>query len=114
MEDSKELQKEEFLKLKGDQPKVGDVLSTLDGEPLQLSVGSRTEGGRKKVAVFCRAIVDLKRKGWFLENRNRGIICLVLPQSQSRLKKEGDTFLVEKLQVVRYTENGRAILCDVV
>jgi len=105
--------KEAFLKLKTNQPKPGDILTSAEGQPVELSYGSRTEGGVAKEAVFCRAIVDVKRGGWFLEGGNRGIICLILPQAQKRLCKFGNTYLVEKLEVVRYTENGRSMLCEV-
>tara|TARA_B100000809_G_scaffold96786_1_gene95334 strand:+ start:1036 stop:1383 length:348 start_codon:yes stop_codon:yes gene_type:complete len=102
-----------FATLKSQQPQPGDILSTVDGSPVRMTQASRTEGGRPKVAVFCRAFVDIDREGWFLEGGKRGIICLILPQSQKRLQRddEGDLY-AEKLKIVRYTDNGRSILCD--
>ena len=113
--DEQEDTTEEFLKLKQNQPRPGDTLSSVDGQAILLTRVSRTEQGRQKTAVFCRAYADLDHEGWYLEGGKRGIICLILPQSQKRLVTDGDgNMFAEKLKVVRYTDNGRSILCDLV
>lgn len=117
MKTSEELtdRQKKFIELKTNQPSSGDILVSRSGEKVFCSTGQRTEAGKRKRAIFVRAVVDVDKEGWFLENENKGIICLILPYSQPKLTQhDNGDFSCTKLKVVRYTTNGRSLLCEVV
>jgi hypothetical protein len=103
-----------FMKLKKDQPKAGDILCSLNGDLIPLSISNKEEGGVRKKAVFCRVAVEVAANGWFLTSSEKGIVCLILPESQKSLQPIGGTFFVSKLKVIRYTANGKSLLCEVI
>ena len=106
---------EVFEELKKNQPRSGEVLTTVTGKWIRLGVSQKNESGEIKYAMFCRCAIDVEKKGWFLTNKEIGIVCLILPQSQELVvETEDGRFYVRELQVVRYTENGRALLCEVI
>lgn len=111
MNDDKDL----FLKIRKNQPIAGDCLESIDKNPIKLTVRTKNENGEEKTVIFCRAIVDVKQGGWYLSCRDVGIVCMILPDSQKSLVKDGDgDYLVNALKVIRYTRSGRAMLCEVI
>ncbi len=104
-----------FETLKKDEPKVGDELTTLDGSHIRLQVRTKSVGGQVKKQVYCRAAVDVDAGGWVLTNGEVGLVCLILPQAQKRLIRDSEQFFLAKtIQIVRFTPNGGAALCEVI
>lgn len=105
-----------FAQLRTEQPIAGDVLSTATGSPVRISVKSIQDPlrGEHKI-VFCRAKIDTNLKRWVLHDGEAGVVCMVLPNSQTYLKKDSTGGLeAVSLKVVRYTSTRRALLCEVV
>lgn len=101
---------DQFTKIRMEQPKSGDVLTTLDNRDIVLTV---TESGGKK-AVFCKVVVDVDRSGWFLSQGEKGMTCMVMPHAQNELRRDlQGRPVVQRLRAVRYSGSGRALLCEV-
>lgn len=104
-----------FSRLRLEQPIAGDILSSADGKPIRIAVRSKIDSnGESKRIVFCKVKIDVGQGRWVLHDGEVGIVCMILPGSQSRLEKdETGNFKVTSLRVHRYSASGKAILCEV-
>ena len=102
-----------FERLRRRQPRVGDILTTVDNRDIVLKV--RHDPQTKTTAVMCHAMVDVERGGWFLTDREIGLTVLVLPDSQGNLRKSpsGD-FVLQRVEIIRYSPTGKSLLCEVI
>lgn len=115
MSEEKEDTSKLFAVLKKNQPRVGDVLTTANDKWIRLSVKTREEDGKTKMAMSCRCAIDIDKGGWYLTSKEIGIVCLILPQAQDMVIVTDDSrFYVRELKIVRYTENEKAMLCEVI
>lgn len=102
-----------FEEIRRDFPRIGDILDTVTGQPIKLTEESREENGVLKKGIFCRVVVSVEKQGWFASDEGVGVICFILPRAQRELvRNEEGKFTVQKLRVVKYLENGRAILAE--
>lgn len=103
-----------FDRLRLEQPIAGDVLTTADGGPVRVAVRTKMSDGVQKRIVFCRVKIDTVLGRWVLHDGSVGIVCMVMPGSQSRLSvDETGNYQVTSLRVHRYTDSNKAILCEV-
>ncbi len=102
-------------------PKEGDILVTLDGSPAKLIVEITPDVppfiyGR----VYVPEIVGIEL-GWFLQNEENdsfhGWKCVLMPRARADLIKtcglSGETVLVKSLRVIRPSQSGKSLLCEV-
>lgn len=99
-----------FQRLKANQPTSGDILSTPDGEPICLKINR----SKDKPVVYCHAAINVDQEKWVLTEEDIGIICLILPYSWDKIKTHGNSEIVTKLQVRRYTKKGTGILAEII
>ena len=102
-------------------PKAGDILTTIDGGPAILIV--QVEEG-KPPFIYGRAYVSEildSSLGWHLlgdTNRSLGWKCVLMTKARREaLKKcqvtEDNKIKVKSLRVIRPSESGKALLCEV-
>lgn len=102
-----------FERLRRRQPRVGDILTTVDNRDVVLKV--RHDPFSSSTAVMCRAMVDVERGGWFLTEKEIGLAVLVLPESQRNLRKNAEgEYVLKRVEVIRYSETGKSLLCEVI
>jgi len=102
-------------------PKAGDILKTLDGSPAVLIVESQ-EG--KPPFIYGKAFVpeipDIAA-GWYLqsdEDKTRyGWKCILMARARADLIKKiglsGETVVVKSLRVIKHSQSGKSLLCEV-
>ena len=102
-------------------PKEGDILSSASGEPAKLIV-ELNEGmppfiyGRAYVPEIVG--VDVQ---WYLQEGDmdsyHGWKCILMPRARAELIRKigltGDTVEVKSLRVVRPSQSGKSLLCEV-
>ena len=102
-----------FQEIKKYQPQGGEILESLTGKPVVLTVETRDENGVDKKGIFCRAVASVEKDGWFLSDQGVGLVCFIMPNAQKKLTlNEDKKYVVERLRVVRYTRNGSALLTE--
>ena len=113
MEEAVDRSRARFERLRRRQPRVGDILTTVDNRDIVLRVRNDPRTGG--TAVMCRVMVDVGRGGWYLTDQELGMVVLVLPDSQANLRKneEGD-YVIRRAEVIRYAESGKSLLCEVI
>jgi hypothetical protein len=101
-------------------PKAGDVLNTLDGSPALLTVHVEDN---KPPFIFGRAFVNEilgTNLGWYLrgvdDEKNIGWKCVLMTKARREVVKRCNldgVVAVKSLRVVRPSESGKALLCEV-
>jgi hypothetical protein len=101
-------------------PKAGDILATIDGAPAILDV--QTEEG-KPPFIYGRAYVSEilnSSLGWYLHGdtgRSLGWKCVLMTKARREALKKcqvvDDKIKVVALRVIRPSESGKALLCEV-
>ena len=102
-------------------PKAGDVLKTLDGSPAVHTV--QVEEG-KPPFIYGRAYVSEvldQSLGWYLrgdgDDRSLGWKCVLMTKARrealSRCEVHDSKIKVVALKVVRPSESGKALLCEI-
>lgn len=103
------------------QPKDGDVLTTMDGNQALLVVELH-EGSPP--FIYGRAFVPEiigAQVGWFLQGGEQqnfhGWKCILLPRARTELIKkfglQSESMEVKSLKVVRPSQSGKSLLCEV-
>lgn len=103
-----------FQMIKENPPRAGNILRTPHDWDVEVSVVTKTDGDGSKKAMMCRAVVDKERGYWVLSSEQKGIVCLILPESQGKLRKVDGVYVVKALRVIRYHSTGKSMLCEVV
>lgn len=105
-------------------PKDGEILRSIDGTPVALTV--LTDEG-KPPFIYGRAFVSEildENLGWYLrsvhDEKSMGWKCILMTRARRDvIAKCGDTelaagqLLVNALRVVRPSESGRSLLCEI-
>lgn len=110
----------EYQDIVSNPPKAGDVLTTLDGSPALLTVHVEDN---KPPFIFGRAFVNEilgTSLGWYLrgvdDEKNIGWKCVLMTKARREVVKRCDldgVVAVKSLRVVRPSESGKALLCEV-
>ncbi len=116
-------QLEQYQEVVSNPPKAGDILSTINGVPVLLTV--QTEDN-KPPFVYGRAYVNEilgTSLGWYVrgsdDDKNIGWKCVLMTKARREVVKRCGADLatgfvtVKSLRVVRPSESGRALLCEV-
>ena len=112
---------EKYSEITNNPPKEGDVLTTFSGNPAVLVVELK-EG--TPPFIYGRAYVpeiiseDVR---WCLQEENtnsyHGWKCILMPRARSKLlrkvKLDSDTVNVNSLRVVRPSQSGKSLLCEI-
>lgn len=112
---------EEYQRYLDNPPKAGDILSAYGDEPARLDV-ELTEG--KPPFIYGRAYVPCvvgTPLGWFLQpatsDQAHGWKCILLPKAREEcIRKLGVSekiLKVKSLRVVRVSQSGNSLLCEV-
>lgn len=112
---------EEYQKLIDNPPGPGAILTTADGSPVRLD---RTLADGKPPFVYGRAYVPEivgSMLGWFLQSndgkKTHGWKCILLPKARQqcfrKLGMTNEILLVKSLRVVRKSQTGKSLLCEV-
>ena len=89
-------------------PEEGAVMEALNNEA---SVVVETHGGR--LTLRTAAVIDDDCTGWFLDKQRRGVVVLIDGRDHEiLLAKYGSKPIVKRLQVLRHTAAGTAIVCE--
>lgn len=110
--DSDAIRSAKFRSLVHNIPQPGDILTTEDGEPVELIVD--TNGAGKDV-MYCYAHVAQDATGWYLNPGNMGLKVMIAPRSQEvlanlRLESVDKVIQVNALRVVRQSENRKSVV----
>lgn len=102
-------------------PKEGDILMTLDGAPAKLIVELK-EGSPPFIygRLYVSEIVGTEAK-WCLHSESidsfHGWKCVLMPRARAELIRKcglsGDTVTVKSLKVVRQSQSGKSLLCEI-
>ena len=112
---------ERYNEVTNNPPKEGDVLTTFSGGPAVLTV-ELNEGAPPFIygrAYVPEIISDDVR--WCLQEENvssyHGWKCILMPRARTellrRIKLDGDTVNIVSLRVVRPSQSGKSLLCEV-
>lgn len=112
---------QEYDELNNNPPKEGDILETMDDSKAILLV--ELEEGKQPFiygCVFVPVVVGAKL-GWFLQSRDgqgfHGFKCILMPRARAELiRREGlknEVIEVTSLRVVRPSQTGKSLLCEV-
>jgi len=102
-------------------PGAGDILTTIDGSPIVLTVQVEEE---KPPFIYGRAYVSevlSSSLGWYLrgsdDDRAVGWKCVLMTKARREALKnctvDGDRIYVKSLKVVRTSSSGNSLLCEV-
>ena len=102
-------------------PKEGDVLTTLSDELAKLNV-ELVEGSPPFIygRAYVPEIIGSEIK-WCLQSENvesyHGWKCILMPRARGELIRKcglkGDIVMVKSLRVVRLSQSGKSLLCEV-
>ena len=112
---------EQYNQVIDNPPKEGDVLSTLNGEPAKLNI-ELVEGSPP--FIYGRAYVPEivgSEIAWCLQSETiesyHGWKCILMPRARGELIRKcgltGDTVIVKSLRVVRPSQSGKSLLCEI-
>lgn len=114
------LHHDKFEELREHKPVPGDVLESKDKTPVKVYVDTTktSKSGDCQQVMFVNVQIDFECTGWYLTSKNLGLKALILSRSQEYLKSiygdDFDSFLTDKIRVVRYNQAGTALICEVV
>jgi len=112
---------ERYNEVTNNPPKEGDILTTFSGSPAVLTV-ELNEG--TPPFIYGRAYVpeiisdDVR---WCLQEENvssyHGWKCILMPRARTELlrhvKLDGETVEVQSLKIVRPSQSGKSLLCEI-
>jgi len=111
--DSKEEVSRRLKILLANKPLSGTILTTKDGLPVEVRF---EEKDGEDVYVNCS--VDDDATGWFISGLSRGLRCIIMNKSKVQLiarnKGSWNGLKVSKLLVVRRSDSGRSLICELV
>lgn len=103
-----------FEYLRENKPSEGEVVISLDGDPVPV----RVETGFIERKMFVNAIIDDDCTGWYLSSGNRGLKMVLVPEAQEQLIALNYGSLgnlkVSALRVVRASFAGTCLLSTLV
>ena len=102
-------------------PAAGDILTTLDGSPVVMTVQVEEE---KLPFIYGRAYVSevlSSTLGWYLrgvdDDRAGGWKCVLMTKARrealEKCKVTEDKFEIKSLKIVRLSSSGKSLLCEV-
>lgn len=94
-------------------PEAGYALWPKRGESVRVWEDKKREGSVVRRILFCNALYD--ETDWLLVSGQHGLRCLIRWQDHEEipLNAEGEPF-IHRLEVLRATDSGRAVLCKVI
>ncbi len=112
---------EQFKKLQKNKPAPGDILTSLDRNPVSVCVERKwSDAGQLIFMMYVNALIDGDCTGWYLtsEDTRKALKVLILPESQEVLIHNNrgrlDTLIVSALRVIRHNDRGTALICELV
>ena len=112
---------EEFDELIKNPPKLGDVLTSMDGSPVVLAIELKD---KSPPFVYGKAYVSEivgDPLGWFLQSAEsvgfHGWKCILMSRARAQLIQKcgllSEVAEVKSLKVIRYSASKKSILCEV-
>ncbi|KKM87705.1 hypothetical protein LCGC14_1266100 [marine sediment metagenome] len=102
-------------------PKAGDILISMDASPVLLVI--ETVEGSAPFVYGCAFVPEVvgSELGWFLQSVDsegfHGFKCILMPRARTelirRLGLSNDIIEVKSLRVVKTSQSGKSLLCEV-
>jgi len=87
-------------------PEPGEILESKDGNFVQ--VQTDTTNGRTK--AWATAVIDEDATGWWLSEKPNGVKCMIDEKDHAMIKY----WRIKRLRVVRKSQKGTCLICEVV
>lgn len=111
----------EYTEVSDTRPEDGTILKTIDGSPAKLTVEISED---KPPFIYGRIFVPEIMSvpvGWYLHTADmetyRGWKCILMPRARKDLIKkiglDGDHVFVQSLRVIKPSQSGQSLLCEV-
>lgn len=104
----------EFSKLIKNLPKKGKIITSEDGEMVNVFADWKERDNKPFCVYYCRAKIDKDATGWYLHNEDFGLVCLLAMFSYERLIEKGSDKFVQEIKVMRKTKSGKSLLCEII
>lgn len=104
-----------FERLSKNLPPEGEVLESEERSIVKVYEDwKKRDDGKPSRILYCHAKIDSKATGWYLHSKEYGLKCMISLRSAHRVIEGENGVFVQALKVIRQSNSGKSLVCEVV